>query len=184
MSCTVHTSRSLLKGSDAAHSRILALQHLTQPALGTQELLQGLGIISRTQSLCPHRTPGQEASLRGQEKGQSTEHRHLIWIHCNSFHSPAPKAQGSTSSWVFWSCRRNPDLHFPFPSQMPKSLGCPAPGCLSLLAGQRQLPWTNLASLTPGPPAMPCWTAHLGFKFSLFSPWHHMVGELNPWSCV
>lgn len=171
MSCTVHTSRSLLKGPDTAQPRILALQHLTQPALGTQEFPQGLGIVSMTKSLCPHGTPGQEASLRGgQEKGQSTEHRHLTWIHCNSFHSPAPKAQGSTSSWVFWSCRRNPDLHFPYPSQMPKSLGCPAPGCLSLLAGQRQLPWTNQASLTPGPPAMPCWTAHLGFKFSLFYP--------------
>lgn len=60
--------------------------------------------------------------------------------------------------------------HFPYPRQMPQSLGCPTPGCLSLSAGQRQLPWTNQASPTPGPPAMPCWTAHLGFTFSLFFP--------------
>lgn len=165
MPCIAHTSRSLLKGSDTAQPRILALQHLTQPAPGTVEFLQGLGIISMPKSLWPQGTSGQEASLR-----ERAEHRHLTWIHCNSFHSPAPKDQVSTSCWVFWSCSRNLDLHFPHASQMPKSLGCPTPGCLSLSAGQRQLCWTKQASLTPGPPAMPCWTAHLGFTFALFSP--------------
>lgn len=56
MPCTAHTSTSLLKGSDTAQPRILALQHLTQPAPGTLEFLQGLGIISMPKSLWPHGT--------------------------------------------------------------------------------------------------------------------------------
>lgn len=47
--CTVHTSRSPLKGSDTIQPRIWALQHLTQP--GTQEFLQGLWIISMPKNL-------------------------------------------------------------------------------------------------------------------------------------
>lgn len=42
--------------------------------------------------------------------------------------SPAPTAQVSTSCWVLWSCRRNPDLHFPYPAQ------CPNPWAAQLLA--------------------------------------------------
>lgn len=79
MPCIAHTSRSLLKGSDTAQPRILALQHLTQPAPGTVEFLQGLGIISMPKSLWPQGTSGQEASLR-----ERAEHRQGRTPHLDS----------------------------------------------------------------------------------------------------
>lgn len=137
MSCPAHSSRSLLKGSDTAQPRILALQHLTQPNSGTQEPLQGLWMMSMPKNLCS------QGTLReGQGKGQSTEHRtqtpHLVSLQLLSL--PSSQRQVSSSCWVLWSCRRNPELHFPH-AQLLAALPFP-----SLLAGQRQLPRTEQPS--------------------------------------
>lgn len=155
MSCPAHSSRSLLKGSDTAQPRILALQHLTQPNSGTQELLQGLWMMSMPKNLCS------QGTLReGQGKGQSTEHRtqtpHLVSLQLLSL--PSSQRQVSSSCWVLWaaggtqsSISHVPNSWLPFPS---------------LLAGQRQLPRTEQPSqhlvLLP---CLPQLTGASGFLF-------------------